>query len=71
MKVKNSNRGQLFLFFFSSCENIRLDVLIMVFFLNIEHLKYNLKHYSNVIQISNRKKYISKLCVLIMIVGVL
>ena len=26
-----------------------------------EHLKYNLEHYRNVIQISNRKKYISKL----------
>ena len=40
----------------------------LLFFLRkrtFEHLKYNLDHNSNVIHISNRKKYISKLCVLI------
>ena len=30
----------------------------MYIFLFVEHLKYNLEHYSNVIQISNRKKNI-------------
>ena len=40
------------------------DIMNIFFF---EHLKNNLEHYSNVIQISNRKKYISKLCVLIIL----